>query len=68
MTRRYPWDVFPPVWIHANESTTTVKQHPSYRAAKSGDPDAAYLLVDALLNPVIVGQLADTYARQKNCT
>ncbi len=53
----------PPVWIHANEST--VKQHPSYRAAKSGDPDAAYLLVDALLNPIIVEQLADTFAQQK---
>jgi adenine/guanine phosphoribosyltransferase-like PRPP-binding protein len=63
MTTRYLWDVFPPVLIHANEST--VKQHPSYRAAKSGDPDAAYLLVNALLNPIIVGQLADTYARQK---
>ena len=48
MTTRYLWDVFPPVLIHANEST--VKQHPSYRAAKSGDPDAAYLLVNALLN------------------
>ena len=46
--------MFPPVLIHANEST--VKQHPSYRAAKSGDPDAAYLLVNALLNPIIVGQ------------
>ena len=63
MTTRYPWDLFPPVWIHANEST--VKQHPSYRAAKSGDPDAAYLLVDALLNPIIVEQLADTFAQQK---
>jgi adenine/guanine phosphoribosyltransferase-like PRPP-binding protein len=63
MTTRYPWDVFPPVWIHAHEST--VKQHPSYRAAKSGDPDAAYLLVNALLNPIIVEQLADTFARQK---
>ncbi|ABL66588.1 phosphoribosyltransferase [Chlorobium phaeobacteroides] len=63
MITRYPWDVFPPVWIHANEST--VKQHPSYLAAKSGDPDAAYLLVDALLNPIIVEQLAETFARQK---
>ncbi len=54
---------FPPVLIHANEST--VKQHPSYRAAKSGDPDAAYLLVEALLNPIIVKQLADTFALQK---
>ena len=63
MTTRYSWDEFPPVLIHANEST--VKQHPSYRAAKSGDPDAAYLLVDALLNPIIVKQLADTFALQK---
>ena len=63
MTTRYPWDEFSPVWIHANEST--VKQHSSYRAAKSGDPDAAYLLVDALLNPIIDEQLADTFALQK---
>ncbi len=63
MTARYKWSMFPPVWIHANESS--VKQHPSYHAAKSGDPDAAYLLVDALLNPIIVEQLADTFDGQK---
>jgi len=63
MITRYPWEVFPSVWIHAHESK--VKQNPSYHAAKSGDPDAAHLLVGTLLNPIIVEQLADTFARQK---
>ncbi len=63
MTTRYSWELFPPVWIHANESS--VKQHPSYHAAKSGDPDAAYHLVNGLLNLIIVEQLADTFDGQK---
>ena len=63
MTVRYPWDTFPPVWIHANESA--VKQHHAYRTAKSGNPDSAYLLVDSLLNPMIVEQLATTFDKQK---
>ncbi|WMP18322.1 phosphoribosyltransferase [Thiothrix lacustris] len=63
MTVRYPWNAFPAVWIHANESA--VKQHPAYLAAKSGDPDSAYLLVDALLNPVTVEQLALAFGNQQ---
>ncbi len=63
MIKRYPWENFPPVWIHANESS--VKQHPAYRAAKSGDPDAAYQLVNAQLNSTIIGQLATRFATQK---
>jgi len=59
MTIRYPWDTFPPVWIHANESA--VKQHHAYHTAKSGEPDSAYLLVDSLLNPMVVEQLAITF-------
>ena len=52
MIKRYPWDNFPPIWIHANESS--VKQHPAYCAAKSGDPDAAYQLVNTQLNSAII--------------
>ena len=40
---RAPWDDFPEVLIHASESR--VKQHPAYRAAKSGDDLAALVLV-----------------------
>jgi hypothetical protein len=57
---RYPWGVFPPVWIHAGE--TAVKQHPAYNAAKAGDPDASYWLVTETLSPDIVEQLAVAFA------
>ena len=40
---RTAWRDFPKVFIHAAESA--VKQHPSYRLAKSGDDDAATDLV-----------------------
>ena len=40
---RVPWLDFPDAFIHAPEST--VKKHPCYRAAKSGDADAAAALV-----------------------
>ena len=63
MIKRYPWENFPPVWIHANE--LSVKQHPAYRAARSGDPDAAYQLVITPLNSTIIGQLATQFATQK---
>lgn len=63
MIPRFSWNTFPPVWIHANESS--VKQHPAYQAAKSGDPDAAYLLVDALLNAKIVDQLDVAFGLQQ---
>lgn len=62
MVVRYVWSAFPPVWIHANESA--VKQHPAYLDAKSGDPDAAHVLVDALLSAEIVQQLADVFGTQ----
>lgn len=40
---RRPWGEFPDVLIHAEESR--VKNHPAYRAAKSGDAGAALELV-----------------------
>ncbi len=63
MTNRYSWNTFPPVWIHNNESA--VKQHHSYLAAKSGEPNSAYTLVNSLLNPMIIEQLAKTFDKQK---
>lgn len=63
MTNRFPWNHFPAVWIHANESF--VKQHPAYQAAKSGDPDSAYLLVDTSVNPDTVTRLHETFGSQR---
>ncbi|WP_069470424.1 phosphoribosyltransferase [Candidatus Marithrix sp. Canyon 246] len=63
MIIRYTWNTVPLVWIHNNESA--VKQHYAYRAAKSGDPSSAYILVNSLLNPMIVEQLAKSYNQQK---
>ncbi|MCX7256425.1 MAG: phosphoribosyltransferase [Polaromonas sp.] len=40
---RTPWGTFPDVLIHASESA--VKQHPAYKAAKSGDDDEAAELI-----------------------
>ncbi|MEB3826373.1 phosphoribosyltransferase [Phormidium sp. CCY1219] len=56
---RFPWDEFPSVWIHAPE--LEVKKHFAYRAAKSGDPDAAYQLVNEMLSEQVVEQLASTF-------
>lgn len=53
---RTAWTDFPPVAIAAAESA--VKQHPEYRAAKTGDADAAIRLVRALLTDSAVQQLA----------
>ena len=52
---RFPWGVFPPVWIHADE--TAVKKHRAYNVAKAGDPDAAYQLVTETRSLDIVEQL-----------
>jgi hypothetical protein len=41
---RTPWGAFPDVLIHASESA--VKQHPAYKAAKSGDGASAIALVN----------------------
>jgi len=47
---RMPWNDFPDVLIHASESA--VKQHPAYRAAKSGDGQAALALVNDTMSDV----------------
>jgi hypothetical protein len=54
---RTVWKDFPDVFIHAGE--TAVKQHARYRAAKSGDSDAAMELVIACLNSERCRALSD---------
>ncbi|EIC23734.1 hypothetical protein [Thiorhodovibrio frisius] len=50
---RTPWRDFPPVVIHSPE--IAVKRHPDYRAAKSGDVQAAFSLVKATIGGVVIG-------------
>lgn len=60
--KRYSWDGFPAVWLHAGEML--VKTHPAYAAAKTGDSDAAFRLVNSLITVGIVdalGQALDDY-------
>ena len=52
---RFPWNLFPPVYIHALESV--VKTHPAYAAAKAGDNFAAMKLIADVMSPQIVKQL-----------
>lgn len=57
---RFPWNSeFPPVWIHATESA--VKRHLSYVAAKAGDPDEAFRLINDTLSADVVGELMRTF-------
>lgn len=54
---RAPWEAdFPPVWMHAPEPG--VIGHTWYQAARSGDVDAAGLLVADTCNPDVVRELA----------
>jgi hypothetical protein len=46
--KRYPWQNFPPLIIHADESD--VKKHPSYPAAKAGEPESAFVLVSQMVS------------------
>ena len=57
---RAPWDDFPEVLIHASESR--VKQHPAYRAAKSGDDLAAQALVGDTIDTDKVRELGNLLA------
>ena len=57
--RRFTWDDFPRVLIHAQESS--VKQHPSYILAKSGDPDAAFQLVGDFISKEVVRRLEQLF-------
>lgn len=54
---RTPWNDFPDVLIHASESA--VKQHPAYKAAKSGDGNAAIVLVNDTMSAAHNQRLLD---------
>ena len=56
---RYPWNEFPPVWLHAEESG--VKRHEDYRAAKAGDSDAAYRLVAVFTSGRVCAELKERF-------
>src|SRR5690554_1061380 len=60
---RFAWDDFPAVWIHCEESV--VKGHRSYIAAKSGDSDAAFELIEDTLSSEMVADLAERFKRQR---
>ena len=49
---RTPWNEFPSVIIHSPESV--VKGHPDYKAAKSGDAQAAFRLVKDTMSTAAV--------------
>lgn len=54
---RRPWEGFPLVPVLLLEAT--VKNHPFYAAAKNGDPEAAWNLVNDLMTPDMVHQVKD---------
>ena len=54
---RTPWGDFPPVVIHSPE--IAVKRHPDYRAAKSGDVQAAFSLVRTTIAESAVVKIRD---------
>ena len=60
---RYPWDHFPPLTIHADE--TDVKNHPSYAEAKAGNPEAAFDLVRRFVSDPALAQLSQKYSAQQ---
>ena len=57
---RYPWNGFPAVWLHADE--LVVKKHPDYAAAKAGDLDSAFSLVEALASEEVIHGLAKVFS------
>jgi hypothetical protein len=60
---RTPWGNFPDVLIHADESA--VKQHAAYKAAKSGDGNAAFMLVSAAMSTAQNQRLLDVVQGHK---
>ena len=60
--KRYPWKNFPPLIIHADESD--VKKHPSYPAAKAGEPESAFDLVSQMVSDECLTQLCQLYSAQ----
>jgi hypothetical protein len=57
---RFPWNHFPPVYIHAPISV--VKSHPAYAAAKAGDNLAAMKLVADVMSPQILIRLRQRFS------
>ena len=56
---RFPWDGFPAVWLHAEE--LEVKKHPDYAAAKAGNLESAFSLVEALASEEVIDHLAKVF-------
>jgi hypothetical protein len=52
---RSPWNGFPDVAVQT--TVAKLKSHPDYRAAKSGDQDAALRVIDQVFKP---GKLTDS--------
>ena len=52
---RFPWEGFPDCIIHAEENA--VRGAVSYHAAKTGDSNAAYELVDSFLDDACIEQI-----------
>lgn len=55
LSPRFPWNHFPPAYIHAPISV--VKSHPAYAAAKAGDNLAAMKLVADVMSPQVLIRL-----------
>ena len=60
---RYPLFDFPDVIIHASE--TSVKKHPSYHNAKTGDAESASILIDDTLNSDAVDEIRNLLCGRK---
>ena len=60
---RFPWDGFPAVWLHAEE--LEVKKHPDYAAAKAGNLDSAFSLVEALTSEEVIDHLAKVFSAHR---
>jgi hypothetical protein len=58
---RFPWHSFPDCIIHADEKE--VRGHQDYYAAKTGDSDAAYMLVRAFLNDQSLERIQRIYEK-----
>lgn len=54
---RFPWNAFPPVVVAADEST--VKRHPEYEAAKTGDVASAKRLAAHLCSPLFIDSIQE---------
>ena len=63
IAQRTAWNNFPDVILHAEE--LAVKKHPTYSAAKSGDADAAFALVQDTISHDAVSKIRDLISDRK---